>query len=186
MALYDQRVFRVGDHWWVAEVHSGGGAGWGDNVPPITHETVTFTCISDENEPSRHATISPGILKIASHRRVRALLDGAASMGDRFEMSPVNPPWLDDPPPTEIHVDEERLRWSVKPARIVQRSTSGPHLRNALEIVCLDDSALHMILGLATSSTCDEVKNSAAFDIDEDLVRLVKSVFDDRPLVDVE
>lgn len=66
MAFYDNRVFKANGRWWVAEVH--GASGIGNSHPPrIMHETVIFTCVSDDKQNSLSASLPARYLRLIDH-----------------------------------------------------------------------------------------------------------------------
>lgn len=142
MALFDHRVFRFNGDWWVGQVHSASGAGWGDGDPAISREQVYFSNITNRETESKRASISPGLLNRLSHGSLIALLDGARPHGSYFRMAAYNAPSIEELGPP-IHVDGEGLRWATQPTSMIAVST--PDLvehREGVRFICLDDSAL--------------------------------------------
>lgn len=179
MALYDHRVFRVGSEWWVAQVHGASGAGWSSD-PPITSERVMFRSLEDEAK-GRTITIPPGILNRLSHSAVRDLLDRAKPIKHGLSMHPYNaPPW-DEFRNAKPYIDDEDLRWVVRAVRTVRKSGGGIEERPALEVICLDDSALHKEVFLDDEFTYEDAKRFGPGDIDAGLVSAVKGLFEPFP-----
>jgi hypothetical protein len=140
MALLDHRVFRCGDQWWVAQVHSASGFGVGIGPPSLYRETTMFTCLSDSDAHSREHEIPAGSLNQLSHAVICRHVERAQPQGFRFEMSPFNAP-DEQAVGSAIFEDEEGLRWTTRRSRAIVVVTEA-EVRPSLELVCLDDSAL--------------------------------------------
>ena len=159
MALYDQRTFKWRNDWWVGEVHSAFGAGWGDSVPAPTAERVIFTSLSDRSAPSRSAAIPPGWLNRLTHAALGSLLDAAEDWGSRFSMSPRNAPDADELSGLQQMTDDEGLTWVFRSVSRPVYSPTGTEMRPAVELICLDDSALRGEIGFADSTTFEHFLN---------------------------
>jgi len=177
MALFDHRVFRAADRWWAAQVHSGSGAGFGDAKPRITRETVLFSSLADEAIETRVARIPAGWLNRLSHVALLKVFETAESLGSHFHMSPYNAPSaeeLGDP----LHVDDEGLRWAVRPMKAVGVTASGDtEVRSAIELVCLDDSALRKEIQLASGTNFEEFKAQYGEIGLRELIKAVKGTY---------
>ena len=152
MALYDHRVFKADGDWYVAQVHMGSGAGWGDATPRIQTETVTFTNLSRRDANSSHARIPAGVLNEISHESLLRVLRSAEASSSRFDMSPFNSP-SDQDANDRIVVDEQGLSWKWREVSSVVLTNGRPTSNNALEFICLDDSALSRRVPVADDTT---------------------------------
>lgn len=183
MALYDHRVFRSGETWWIAQVHSGGGSTRGSGIPSrISRETVIFTCLTDRDANSRYSTamIPSGWLNRMRHSAITALLEAARLGESRFEMWPYNTPSEEELGPPAV-VDDEGLRWVVRQSRAVRLEEGVPVDRPALELICLDDSALRKEVLGADEVTLDAfVRSHGALGLGA-VVAAIKSTFLDLP-----
>ncbi len=151
MALFDHRVFRVGDEWWAAQIHSASGAGYGTTNVPITSERVYFSSLTDRDRNTVTARIPPGWLNRLSHKSLLRVLGAAKDFGSHFRMAAFNAPSLDELGPA-IYTDDEHLRWAVRPTRAIHLDEGGrPVAASGVEFICLDDSALRkeVFLGAA-------------------------------------
>jgi hypothetical protein len=171
MPLYDHRVFRHRDEWWVAQVHSASGAGRSPQIP-ITHDRVTFTCLSDAKRDSKTASITTGLLNQMDHSSLVKVLGRAEPYGARFEMSPFNAPDVEQLGNLAVTKDDEGLRWVVR-----RLPPTLPETVALVEVICLDDSALKREIVLRPETVYDDAKLMAPFDVDTELVKLVKSTF---------
>lgn len=153
MALYDHRVFRADDKWWVAQVHSGSGAGAGV-TPRISSETAIFTCLTDAEANSRRASIRAGSLNRLRHSAIKSLLERATPVETRFDMWPYNTPNEDELGAPAL-VDDEGLKWVVRPSRVVRLEGGRAVEKQALEFICLDDSALRKEVSEAQDFTLE-------------------------------
>lgn len=179
MALYDHRVFRVGSEWWVAEVHGASGAGYSGR-PTMTTERVWFQSLEDESR-GRTATIPPDWLHRLSHAAVRELLERAESIDHGLDMHPYNaPPW-DEFRDVEPYVDSEGLRWVIRPTKVLRQEQTKVVPRPAVEVICLDDSAMRKEVLLKDESTYADAKLLSIGDIDEAIVNAVKETFEPLP-----
>lgn len=142
MALFDHRVFRVGDEWWAAQVHSASGAGYGNAKVPITSERVYFSSLTDRSRNTVTARIPPGWLNRLSHQSLLRVLRAAKDFGSHFTMAAYNAPSLEELGPA-IYTDDEKLRWALRPSRSIQLDETGKIAASeGVEFICLDDSAL--------------------------------------------
>ena len=177
MALYDHRVFKIGQGWWAAQVHSGSGAGWGEAMPRITHDTVLFSSLADEEMKTRVARIPAGWLNRLSHSALLRLFETGESLGSHFPMSPYNAPSaaeLGEP----MYVDDEGLRWAVRETQGVVANASGhAEVHAAVELVCLDDSALRKEIRLDTATSFHDFKAQFGDIGVTELIRVVKGTF---------
>lgn len=178
MALYDHRVFKVEDMWWVAQVHSGSGGGYHPH-PPITSERVYFTNITNDDENSRTAQIRAGLLNRLSHSAIRRLLRHAKTLDFRFPMHPYNAPSSRALEYLRRFRDDEGLEWVIQPTTAVRRTAAGPQKLPAVEVICLDDSALRKEILLKDENTYIYAQQESAMDIDQGLVSVVKSTYEE-------
>ena len=179
MALYDHRVFKVGDSWWVAQVHSAsGGAGFLPS-PPIRSEWVIFTNIANDDENSRIHRIRPGFLNRLSYSAIRQLLQQAKALDSRFEMHPYNAPSASALEHPHRFTDNEGLEWVVQPTTLVRQTEAGPKILPAVEVICLQDSALRKKILLQDETTYVDAKLTSAMNIDEGLISVVKSTYEE-------
>lgn len=136
MAMYDNRVFKHRDTWWVAQVHGGGGVGVGPETPDITEETVFFTALGDASK-SKVATIPAGSLNRITHRAVVGVLQAAEDFTERLDLEPVNAPDLNEVGGRDVYEDPDGLRWII-----IETLSAGDRPIKSVEVICLDDSAL--------------------------------------------
>ncbi len=177
MALFDHRVFKIGQSWWAAQVHSGGGAGYGEAKPRITHNTVFFSSLADEKTETRLARIPAGWLNRLSHRALIKLFEEAESLGSHFPMSPYNAPSAEELG-GPVYVDDEGLRWAARPTHTVNVSPSGhAEVRAAVEFVCLDDSALRKEIQLGSATNFQEFRAQYGDVGVGELIKAVKGTF---------
>jgi len=177
MALYDHRVFKVGDSWWVAQVHSASGAGFVPK-PAIRSEWVIFTNITNDDENSRIARIRPGYLNRLSHSAIRQLLQEAKDLDSRFEMHPYNAPPASALEYPHRFTDNEGLEWVVQPTTLVRQTEAGPKVLPAVDVICLQDSALRKEILLQHDTTYVDARLTSAMNIDEALISVVKSTYE--------
>ncbi|HEU4561577.1 MAG TPA: hypothetical protein VFS20_27375 [Longimicrobium sp.] len=83
-----------------------------------------------------------GTLNRLSHRSLGAILDSAERMVSRFSMSPRNAPDADEFSGTPQFQDKDGLHWVYREVKQPIWTPQGGELRPALELICLDDSAL--------------------------------------------
>ncbi len=177
MALFDHRVFRKGQGWWAAQVHSGGGAGYGETKPPITHNTVLFSSLTDEKEETLVARIPAGRLNRLSHKALLKVFETGKSMGSHFPMSPYNTPSAEELG-GPVHIDDEGLRWAVRPTQVVSITASGsPDVQAAIELVCLDDSALRKEIHLSSPTDFQDFKAQYGDVGVGELIKAVKATY---------
>jgi|SRR3990172_593671 len=182
MAMFDSRVFRVDNEWWAAQVHGGSGAGAGR--PRIQDETVVFTCITDDKRNSRLGSIAAGTLNRLSHRAIAQVLSRSRPWSIRFDISPSNAPDPEELAHQPSFTDEEGLRWAVRRTRAQRVTRTGVMVHPAVEVICLDDSALQKEILLENDATYDDALLWAPFDINHELATLVKSLHDDPAPLD--
>lgn len=178
MALYDHRVFRADGQWWVAQVHSGAGAGT-TGGSEVTTERVFFTCISDKVVTGRTNRIPAGTLNRLSHRSIVERLRSGEEMQHGLRMHPYNAPPAEEFRDTPAFTDREGLRWVVRRSELVQHQDVGVSARPAVELICLDDSALRQTVLLEESHTYDDAERFAPADINEALIAAVKGRYED-------
>ena len=176
MALYDHRVFKHDDKWWVAEVHSASGGGPG-TVTKFRHDAVLFTCISNDEAKSLRVTIPAGYLNQITHASIVHLLEKAQPMESRFDMSPYNIPSTDQPHQLAALQDDEGLNWIIRQSIGIRAGPTGTERVPAVDVVCLDDTALKKQVLLKDEFTYVDAKKSSAVDIDTALIVAVKNSF---------
>ncbi len=77
-----------------------------------------------------------------------------------------------------MYVDDEGLRWAVRETQSIVANTSGhPELYPAVELVCLDDSALKKEIRLASATTFHDFKTQFGDYGVSELIKVVKSTF---------
>lgn len=180
MAMYDHRTFLWKGKWWVAEVHGGSGAGWGNERPAITRESVFFTCISDEEVQTFSADITPGDLNRLSHSAIGDVLDKAEAFGSRFDMYPYNMPDAEELQRLPQVEDDEDLRWAYRKTRTVSVEDGAPGLKDGLELLCLDDSALKGVIPFKDADTRADFLAMHGGEGVRELVKLLKSTYLER------
>jgi len=152
MALYDNRVFKAGDKWWVAEVHGASGTGFSD-PPRIMHETVIFTCLSDDTLKSLSASLPARRLRTMSHLSLVDVLNNATPFTDtRLPLRPTNAPDADELSSEHVVVDANGLRWVLRKTTQLRIEPNGVVEGAALEVICLDDSAMRREVALESSA----------------------------------
>lgn len=148
MALYDNRVFKTNDKWWVAEVH--GGSGTASSFPPrITQERIIFTCLSDDRERSRTASLPARRLRSMAHESLLDVLEKSERFTDsRLPLRPSNMPDPDELSSGEAVTDSGGLRWIIRKTTQLRVVDSNIVESDALEAICLDDSAMRREIAL--------------------------------------
>lgn len=188
MAIYDHRVFRDPEgKWWVAQVHAGGGAGAyfegedpRDLPRPRTRELVLFRCLTDREASGRAFKVPADSLNDMSHRSILRALELAEEREHGLKLRPYNAPHIPEGAlDVEPFVDQEGLRWITRQTRSVRRTQEGAQPSPAVEVICLDDSALRKLIFLQDEATYQDAVQFGPADIDEALVRAVKDTFDD-------
>ena len=174
MALYDQRVFRHRGSEWAAEVHGEGGP---DGDAP-EENSVYFTRIGVEGEPSRRAVLPAGTLNRISHQAIGRLLDAAEATEFRMPSWPFNRGDVRDYPGASPFVDDEGLRWVVRDAIAVTRRGASYEALPAVQVICLDDSALRKDIGFS-GTTRDDIRQMHRDILNDELVKVVKGSFQD-------
>lgn len=157
MALYDHRVFRSGSDYWVAQVHTASGAGWGDTIAAPTDERVFFKCLTDPQLPGKTARIPAGLLNRLSHRSIVALLNRSEAIDHGLRMYPMNAPRLEDLQGAVSFSDNDGLQWALLPSKIMRVSEGDVQTVAAATLVCLDDTALHGDVVLEAHTIADLV-----------------------------
>jgi hypothetical protein len=186
MALYDNRTFKAADgKWWVAEVHGGAGAGRG----PVVHlhsEIVYLTCLSDDAAKSRITSIRGGTLRRLPHKSLLDRLEEASVTTYRMELSPSNAP----DPAALAHLrseeDDEGLAWVWRDTTIISYSREAPHPRPAIELICLEDSALQGAIAVDSEDTRATLRESASPEIIRSLIAALKKTLVDSDAQDGE
>lgn len=189
MAIHDHRTFRRGDEWWVAQVHmaSGAGVAGGDpEAPPpeemrLTHDRVFFTCISNDELPSRSAQIRADRLNRLSHESLLGVLETAEVLDSRFEMSPYNAPDARDFNEDEMIEDGDGLNWAVRPTNVLRVIDGEPTHMPALELICLDDSALRDQIVFESEATLTDYLEAHGDEGKRELIEHVKGLYRDDP-----
>jgi len=171
MALYDQRIFRVGDDWWVARVSGATGVGVSTPVE-FDKEMVWLTNITNRTTSTRIARIPAGFLNHIDHHSILQVLENSSSLGSRIELSPTNPP-SGLPNATAAMTDDEGLQWSICPTMTMKLAPTGIQESVSVDFICLDDSALHGQVVLEDVSL-EVLKSKVDFDVETVLVRKVK------------
>jgi hypothetical protein len=172
MAINDQRLFRHGDEWWVAQVMSGHGVGSTPDAR-LSHEGIFFTSLTEEERDSKHAGLPAGRLNTISHASVGRLLEVAKEFGGRLDLSPKNAPDARELGGERV-VDEEGLRWAVLERREYPViGLEGNRVDRAIEAICLDDSAMRGVVPLLPDMDVPEAQ------LLELVVSLVRSRYDD-------
>lgn len=179
MALFDHRVFKSRDRWWIAQVHSGSSRVSSAGPARITDEQVHFTPIEPESENSRTVQIPAGTLRRMSYRSLVQLLEVAGDAGFRFEMYPYNAPWDDDNPSLDDVIDDEGLNWTFRRSTAVRQSSEGLITVPAIDVVCLDDSAMARQVGMEGYTSFDAFVAALGQVGLAALVAAVKSMYED-------
>ncbi len=178
MALYDQRIFRHGDRWWCAEVHSGGTAVYFGDAPadaPLTHETIIFTPLTDPDSHSRCIQVPANKLHRWSHAVISKLLKTASNFGEHFKMSPFNHPRAESRwkgPILRYAKDQTEWSWRVS-SMVALDPNRVATVAYGLELRCLDDSALFAKLFVGDESDARKAVDDLA---DEQLLEMVHMV----------
>lgn len=184
MALYDQRVFRCRDSWWVAQVIGGVSQPRFGEIDPAEpfraiRESVLFTCLTDREANSRSSTISVAKLNRLSHATICRLADQGHDWGSRFEMHPHNTPDEEHVAPPIVS-DDEGLRWATKRGQTFVINES-PEQRPSLDLVCLDDSALKTEIAFQDDNAIDQYLAAGREEKLRELILLVKGTYVDLP-----
>jgi len=181
MALYDQRVFRHGGSVWAAEVHGEGGP---DEDAP-EENSVYFTRVGSEGEPSRRSTLPAGALNTISHRAIARLVDGAKVTDFRMPSWPFNRGDVRDHPGSPPFVDDEGLRWVARDAVAIKRVGTSYETVPAVQVICLDDSALRKDIGFSGTAR-EDIRRMHGSILSNELVKVVKGSFEDLDPVDYD
>jgi len=183
MALYDHRVFRTNNEWWIAEVHmaSGAGAGHADEPPyiPMSRETVIFTSMSDKDAISRSIRIPADHLNRIRHDCLTGLLARSRDWQVRLPMHPYNLPSPEAFPHRNVLLDDEGLRWGYREIGSPVLSPRGELEEHpAVELMCFDDSGLSGVVGLSgPARTLAEVASALGASPVPELIKAVKSKY---------
>jgi len=180
MALYDHRVFKQDQNWWVAQVHGQNSAVTSGPAAqaPMTHDFVFFTSLTLENTNSRVAFVPTGKLNSMSHRSIIRILERAEDFGSRREMEPYNVPDQTGYAGWNQITDEEGLRWVINKNRI-QKVPEYLQPFSSMEFVCLDDSALRRNILFQDSNAYDRFAETRGSTGDEQLIKHIKSSFEE-------
>lgn len=177
MAIYDHRVFKAHDEWWVAQVHAAVGAGVGDaGIVPDT-ERVFFQCRSNRKLAGRTAEIPAGWLNRISHRSMLALLDRSEEMEHSLPMRPYNAPDPKEFRQADRLTDNEGLKWAFRRIETVRVTDTGPETWPAVELICLDDSALRKEVILDDETTFGDMLTAWGQEGIQALVDAVKELY---------
>lgn len=180
MALHAFRVFWHDGSWWAAYVSGGVGAG-STPRPRITSESIIFTRLGEEKEPSRAARLGPHLLNRISHRSVVELLERARQWGETT--FPAMSYGLPDPDEYSSQIefnDDEGLTWRVRRSTAVRLENGQPVSKPAIELACMDDTALRKEILLSDEGTFDDaLVMLGREETMSGLVSTVKSLFKD-------
>lgn len=178
MALYDQRTFRESDQWWAAEVHGQSGFGWGAGPHDMTKDTVYFTSLTTEKDPSRVIQMPVGKLNVIDHASIVAFLFAAPPFPDRLEMSPYNTPDEAEFRSDRKITDGEGLRWIVRYKKLPRQLQIVGQPDALLHVVCLDDSALRRDVFLQDSNVYSDLIDYVGDEAAMNVILAVKSTFE--------
>lgn len=146
MALYDNRVFKAANKWWVAEVHGASGAGFTDQ-PRIMHETVIFTCLSDDQQKSLSAILPVRQLRAIDHESLLAVLNNADAFTEyRLPLRPTNAPDAEELSSAPLVIDRTGLSWRLLETKQLRITPNGIVEGRALDVICMDDSAMRRLV----------------------------------------
>jgi hypothetical protein len=180
MAMHDTRWFRDGDQWWVARVLTAGAVGWGDAPAQLSTEGVFFRQLGEESTPLRRCTfLIAGELNHMSHASLVRTLRAAEHTTITMYIGPANIPNPSELPKYRIK-DEEGLDWTYRPATMKSRDRDG-RISDvpAVELICLDDSALRGFIELADDDTLNDVRTTLGDIGLIELMKVVKAEFPD-------
>lgn len=158
MAMHDTRVFRDGKQWWVAQILSASGGGWGGAPYTMTHEGAYFREIGSEENIMRQLTIPAGTLNTISHESVLRVLKAAKPFGSAIRITLSNPVHRDEWRSPTI-TDRDDLEWGFRMTtqpRVDSQGNFGSH--PAAEFVCFDDSALKATVLLQDATTLEQLR----------------------------
>jgi hypothetical protein len=143
----------------------------------MSNDMVFFTSLSSEEKRTRTASLPAGSLNQLSHTSLRAVLENSDEYGERWPMSPFNAPSRDELGAPKF-VDEEGLNWTYRQVQTLRLDTAGHPVRlPAVELICLDDSALRKEVLLADGSVLDNFLAQYGSGAISELVTTVKSMF---------
>lgn len=180
MAMHDTRWFRDGDQWWVARVLTAGGVGWGEAPAQITTEGIFFRQLGEEATPLRRCTfLIAGELNRMSHASLVTALRTSEKTTISMYIGPANIPSPSELPHDRIK-DEEGLSWTFRPTTMKSRNRDG-HIHDlpAVELICLDDSALRGVIELDDPDTLHDLKATLGDLGLSELVAVVKGEYPD-------
>lgn len=178
MPTYDHRVFKSGEQWWIAEVHVASGSVDKNGARTMHREEVLFTCLTELSLMSRKAEIQSGQLNRFRHTAIQQLLESAEELDKRFEMHPYNAP----PEPMDneaVFVDPDGTRWILRPSALASYKDHEP--LNAVEIICMDDSAIKRKIGMADKFTFSDFVSTWGSEAKNQLIGLVHQQYDELP-----
>lgn len=162
MALHDTRVFSDGRKFWVVQILSASGGGWGEGPFNMTHEGAYFRELADETNQMRHHTLPAGYLNKIDHSSIVSVLNAAKPFGSAIRMVLSNPIHREDWPSQTV-VDDEGLEWVFKSTTQPRLDLQGGvTLQPAVRFACLDDSALQSIVALQDAATFDQFRLQTA------------------------
>lgn len=171
MPVNDQRIFKSGEHWWVAIVNSAHGMGSSNGLRRMNRDEVTFTCLTDHSAVSKKAEIQSGELNSLKHSAIIEMLRSASVLDSRTEIRPINLPH--DPTDSEaVFIDETGLRWILKSIRLPNFGNSGK-LHYGVEVICLDDSAIRKTIGMSTEFTLIDFIQTWGLEAKKELIGIV-------------
>jgi hypothetical protein len=179
MAMHDTRWFRVEDEWWVARVLTAGGGGWGSGPHKYTHEGVFFRQLADDNEKVLlRCTLVAGELNLVNHSTIVRALKFAEQTELKMYIGPANIPDPDELPRQTPVVDEEGLRWAFQDLTSARIRASGVvEAGAAVEVICLDDSALRRTVPFEDPTTWQDFTRQHGDFAKRALIDSVRSLF---------
>ena len=173
MAMHDTRVFRDGKQWWVAQVLSASGGGWGPGPHPKTLEGAYFREIGNEENTMRHHTIPAGTLNRFNHSSILRVLKAAEPLGSGIRMVLSNPAHKEDWPPSTV-IDDEGLEWSFRTTSLSGVDSEGSITnQSAVNFVCFDDSALKATVLMQSPTTLDDLRQTRG---DHGILAIIDSI----------
>lgn len=170
MPTYDHRVFKADDEWWVAEVHLAFGSVLEGGERRMRVEQAFFTCLTDHSQKSRKVEIPAGTLLTMQYSAIQSLLSRAEVLNERIDMHPYNlPPEPEDT--DKVFVDSQGTRWILRP--VILPTYKLDTSQYAVDIICLDDSAVHGTIGMADETTYSSFVRKWGREAMEQLIALV-------------
>jgi len=148
----ERRVFAFDGEWWLAQAHVEGGTGWGA-ARAFANDIVYFTPLSDEPRNSLCARVKAGQLNRLSHDEIIALLKSAEDTETRLHIGRVDLPITTTAGDEIRFKDDKGLHWAFQ-QRKLPKFKEGEFVGNlpAVEVICLDDSAIRRIVTLGDSA----------------------------------